>query len=250
MEIDFTTLILELINFVILVWLLKHFLYQPILNVVDQRQSAINQQLLAAQTAKDDAANIQEEYRQRLAQIDKERQQAIRRLEEELDAKRSKTLQDIRDAAAREEEKALRARENRDQQWRREVEQQALLLATRFASKLFNRIADENTHQRLVQEALKALQTLTEEQCRQLQRQLNTGQDTIVYSALPLAAEEREQLQSCLIQQLNIQGSICYQENSELIAGIRVAVGAWTLGLNLADELKGFADCIHEPLIS
>jgi len=244
MEIDFTTLILELVNFLILMLLLKHFLYKPILNVVGQRQANIDQQLQAAQTARNEAVKIQADYQDRLAQIDRERQQAMHLLEEEMNTKRAKTLQDIRDAATREEEKSLRARENKELQWRREVEQQALLLSTRFAANLLRRVTDADLHHRLVQLALEEFQSLDDSQRQQLVNQGNA----IISTAITLNNDEQQQLRDCLQKNLKIKGDVAFKENKDLIAGIRLAVGAWTLGFNLADELSGFANCIHEPM--
>ena len=36
-----------------------------------------------------------------------------------------------------------------------------------------------------------------------------------------------------------------FEERPELIAGLRLSVGDWSLGLNLRDELEGFADQAH-----
>lgn len=249
MEIDLTTLILELINFLILVWLLKHFLYQPILNVVNQRQAGINQQLQAAQSAREEAAKIQADYQHRLAEIEQERQRALHALDEELNTKRTKALQEIRHAASREEEKALQARQNKGQQWRREVEQQALLMASRFAAMLFRRIANEDLHRRLVSLALEELKTLPASHLQRIRQQenLQANISPIISSAFPLDESEKQQLQNCLHEQLHIRNPIQFNDDKDLIAGFRLAIGAWTLELNLANELKGFINCIHEP---
>ena len=39
MELDWTTFILEIINFLVLVWILHRFLYQPVMNVIAQRRA-------------------------------------------------------------------------------------------------------------------------------------------------------------------------------------------------------------------
>lgn len=41
MDFDWTTFILEIINFLILIWILKHFLYRPVLKVISERRSGI-----------------------------------------------------------------------------------------------------------------------------------------------------------------------------------------------------------------
>ena len=50
MLIDWFTVGAQALNFLILVWLMKHFLYQPILHAIDAREKKI-----AAELAKGDA---------------------------------------------------------------------------------------------------------------------------------------------------------------------------------------------------
>ena len=52
MELDWTTFILELVNFVVLVWILNRFLYRPVMNVIDQRKAAIQRTLAEAETTR------------------------------------------------------------------------------------------------------------------------------------------------------------------------------------------------------
>ena len=33
-----------------------------------------------------------------------------------------------------------------------------------------------------------------------------------------------------------------FEEDSDLLAGVRISIGSWTLGANLRDELEGFAE--------
>ena len=62
MNFDWTTFALEAINFLILVWLLKRFLYRPILDAVARRQAAVARTLADAEAARVDAARLREEY--------------------------------------------------------------------------------------------------------------------------------------------------------------------------------------------
>ena len=39
MQFDWTTFVLEVLNFLVLLWILKRFLYQPVLDVLDARQA-------------------------------------------------------------------------------------------------------------------------------------------------------------------------------------------------------------------
>ena len=55
MLIDWFTVLAQLVNFLILVWLLKRFLYRPILDAIDAREKRIAAELADADAKKDDA---------------------------------------------------------------------------------------------------------------------------------------------------------------------------------------------------
>ena len=65
MLIDWFTVGAQLLNFAILVWLMKRFLYQPILRAVDAREKHIAQALAQAEADKAQAAQESELFRQR-----------------------------------------------------------------------------------------------------------------------------------------------------------------------------------------
>lgn len=65
MELDATTVVLEIINFIILVALLKHFLYRPIQQAIEKRQAQIKTSLDEAARLKTEAEGIQATYEAR-----------------------------------------------------------------------------------------------------------------------------------------------------------------------------------------
>jgi F-type H+-transporting ATPase subunit b len=52
MLIDWFTVGAQVVNFLILVWLLKRFLYKPILHAIDEREQRIAKELADADTRK------------------------------------------------------------------------------------------------------------------------------------------------------------------------------------------------------
>lgn len=100
MEFDWTTLVLQAVNFLVLVWLLHHFLYRPVLDAIDRRRAAESRAL-------EDAAESQ-----RAAEAERARWQAEQaRLETEREALRQTAE---RTAAARAHEVVQEARREAD----------------------------------------------------------------------------------------------------------------------------------------
>ena len=65
MLIDWFTVIAQVVNFLILVWLLKRFLYRPILNAIDAREKRIAAKIADADAKEAEAQKQREEYQQK-----------------------------------------------------------------------------------------------------------------------------------------------------------------------------------------
>lgn len=65
MEFNWTTFFLEIINFLVLIWILKRLLYQPIKKVILARKEAVQKTLDAANQAKKEATDLQAKYEDR-----------------------------------------------------------------------------------------------------------------------------------------------------------------------------------------
>jgi F-type H+-transporting ATPase subunit b len=66
MNFDWTTFALEVVNFLILVWILKHFFYRPVLAVIETRRAENEKNLAQADTLRSEAQSLKDEYANRL----------------------------------------------------------------------------------------------------------------------------------------------------------------------------------------
>ena len=62
MQIDWFTLVAQIVNFLILIWLLKKFLFRPVQNVMKKRENEITSRLEEARNRLNEAEKKVEEY--------------------------------------------------------------------------------------------------------------------------------------------------------------------------------------------
>ena len=95
------TLLVQMVNFLILIVLLQRFLYKPLTQFLATRADGIKRSLEEAKAAREAAAKAQQEYEARIAATRREaaalRESAVREVEEE----RQRLLKVSRDEAAR-----------------------------------------------------------------------------------------------------------------------------------------------------
>ena len=77
LQLDLQQIISQALSFLLLLWVLRRFAWRPLLEILDQRRSRIEQDLREASERKAQMARLQEEYAQRLAKIEEEARSKI-----------------------------------------------------------------------------------------------------------------------------------------------------------------------------
>jgi F-type H+-transporting ATPase subunit b len=246
LELNWSTVLLEILNFLILVWILKRFLYQPVLDVIARRRAGIEKTLAEAKARHADAVDLQKQYEGRLSEWNRERQQAREVLARELEAERTRKLAELQTVLEQEQEKVRVAGERRQADTLRKMEETALLNATRFSTHLLKLASGADLETRLVDLAIAGMAKLPAGRIADLRNSYGKPPESIrVASAYPLADEQRRQLEQALAAIVGKETPLHFEQDSKLLAGVRISIGAWVLGANLLDELKGFMELAH-----
>src|SRR5271154_4298373 len=96
MLIDWFTVGAQALNFLILVWLLKHFLYKPILNAIDAREKRIARELADADAKKAEAQKEHDEFQHKNEEFDQQRAALLAKAADEAKAERQRLLDEAR----------------------------------------------------------------------------------------------------------------------------------------------------------
>ena len=73
MELSWPTFILEIVHFLVLVWILKRFLYKPILQAIGQRKALIEKNLADAEARQSEAEALEQQFQKRLTDWENEK---------------------------------------------------------------------------------------------------------------------------------------------------------------------------------
>lgn len=99
MLIDWFTVGAQAINFLILIYLLKRFLYRPILRAMDRREERITDRLREAAERSEEAGTRAADLERRQAELAEKRDAMMKAAEEEADVKRRELLEKVRSEA-------------------------------------------------------------------------------------------------------------------------------------------------------
>ncbi|MCX7098426.1 MAG: F0F1 ATP synthase subunit delta [Methylococcales bacterium] len=247
MEFNLSTFSLEIINFLILIWILQRLFYKPVLAAIAKRKQFIEQALNEANAMKLQAEAQHTLYENRLKLWAQEKQAALNGLHEQIDAER-KTLMAELEVELNQERQKLEVNCQRQQNGLIQLaQQQALQNGARFAAMLLTQAASPTLEASLLGMLMDNLKTLPEA-CLASMQALGTNQPipVSISSAYPLTDEQKRQLEQKLDGLANNPLSPHYHQDTALIAGIRVDIGAWVLNANLQYELTAFAEMANE----
>jgi F-type H+-transporting ATPase subunit b len=126
------------------------------------------------------------------------------------------------------------------------IEETALVQGARFATRLLEQAAGQDTETRLVELVINELSQLSAERVTALRNSYGKAPEAIVVvSAFPLTTDQAGRLERALTKTTEVTIPTRFEQDSGLIAGLHITIGAWVLGANLRDELKGFAELAH-----
>lgn len=243
MELNASTFILEIVNFLVLIWILQHFLYRPVMAVIARRQAAIRDQLDEAQKLQEAGESLRQQYESRLEDWQQEREKARQALDAEMDALRSQRLQTLDNELAQLRDKAKLAQAHQQAEQKRENESAALDLASAFVTRLLEQMAGPALEALLIDLTLQQLSTATADNPLPITQSWNAPPTEIqVESAYPLPIERQQLLTQQLQAATGLDAPVIFRQTPDLLAGLRITLGSWVLQANLRDELRGFTE--------
>ncbi|MER3399199.1 MAG: ATP synthase F0 subunit B [Chloroflexota bacterium] len=147
-------LLAQLVNFILLLVLLRIVLYQPVMRMLDERAARVRQSMEQAELIRRQAEQIQQEFQARIDQARREGQQIIAEAHRAAEQVRQQKLQEALGEAeallARARAEIERERDAAIAQLRREFADLTVLATER----VIGRVLDRDDHRRLIEEVL------------------------------------------------------------------------------------------------
>lgn len=247
MEFTWTTFFLEILNFLVLLWILQRLLYKPIKKVILDRKAEVQEAVDAANKLKKEATELREKYENREKEWEKEKEERMLQLQHEIQDEKKRRLVVLENTLKVEKEKALAQEEQRIASLVAEKEKIVIANSIKLSAQFLKSFADVELENKILMFFLKALENLNEEKIAALKKEVivhdNNNPTIQIQSAFPLTDEQKKQITSC-IEKISGQQQLIYNftVNPELLAGFQLSIGSIVLDANLRHELKIFAE--------
>ena len=246
---DWFTIGAQTLNFLILVWLMKRFLYKPILDAIDAREKRIALALADAAAKQTEAQQKRDEYQQKTGAFDLQRNDLLAKAREEIKAERQRLLDEARQAADALSVKRRDALTSELRSLHQDIARRSQQEVFAIAQKVLSDLSGSSLEERMVEVFTQRLRGHDPEARAGLVGALKSSSNTaLVRSAFELPPARRDALRQALNDAFPPDIQISYETRPDVIGGIELIANGWKLPWNIADFLASMEQDVDDLL--
>jgi F-type H+-transporting ATPase subunit b len=249
MLIDWFTVGAQVLNFLILVWLMKRFLYKPILKAIDAREKRIAKELADAAATMAEATKERVEFHRKSRDFDLQRAALLSKATDEAKAERRRLLDEARGAAdtmgARRLEALANEARNLNQALARRMQDEVFAITR----KALGDLASTGLEQRMGEAFTRRLRELNGEARQVLAAALKTAAEpALVRSAFDLPDDQRAAIQSTINETFSAEVPVRFETAPDLVGGIELSSKGRKVAWSISDYLSSLEQVVGELL--
>jgi F-type H+-transporting ATPase subunit b len=251
MLIDWFTIGAQTLNFLILVWLMKRFLYKPILQAIDAREKRIATELADADAKKAEAQKERDEFQRKNEEFDHQRAALMSKATDEVKTERQRLLDQVRKDSDALRAKRLDSLKHEQLALNQEIIRWTQKEVFAIARKTLADLAATSLEARMSEMFIQRLRALTGATKEQLATALRTStQPARVRSADDLPPEQRAVMQKAINETFSADIHLQFETVPELVSGIELIANgqkvAWSIAEYLAALEKSAGELLHD----
>lgn len=238
MEIDWFTVIAQLVNFLILVWLLRRFLYKPVLNAVDEREKKIASQLEDAAMKKAAARKEKELFIQKNEAFDLAHAEKLEEAQKRVKSEKQRLYEE-----ARKESTALRLKLEESLKQQEQALKEALKRRTKeevfsIAGQALSDLANADLEEQVINVFIEKIRGLSQADKAKFVDALTIKDGSIrIKSVFELSQSSKQQLEKAIEEITDKKTAFQYRLEPELVSGIMLETADFQLSWSIDSYL-------------
>lgn len=239
MLIDWFTVGAQIINFLVLLAILRYFLYDRILAAIKAREETIAQMHEEAEKAIGAAEATRMAFEAKAEELESDRKRRLEGMEKEIEAARQGLIRQAQQETDQLKERWQEHLRNQSEAFVMALSQQALHESCEMARSLLSEMADASLEEQMIRAMARELERLPVEKKEQLREAIAVLTEPItVRSGFHLSPTSQAQLRDTLKQTIGYQGEWQFQVDPSLICGAVLSVGGFEIRWELKEQLQ------------
>jgi F-type H+-transporting ATPase subunit b len=238
MTFNIWTFLFEVVNFLVLAYILHRLLYRPLREAVERRRMAHEQAQAEAQESRQKADVFLLQLKTQLAEVDRVRQETIRQAHEQALADRKKLLDEASSTVQARQEAARTALAREREETLRALHEEIVNQAVELSRRLLHEAADSTLEEQLANRLAETLEQLPETDRQAVRRDWNPQSGAVLEAARDVDGQALERLSTAVAALVGQPTSVKIEPRTSLIAGLRLRLGGRVWDASVDGQLK------------
>lgn len=249
MNIDWFTFVAQIVNFLILVMLLRWLLYGPIVRAMQRREAGIANRLEEAEQRLREADEKAQQYDRKNQAIDAKRQQLLDEARRDAQQESDRLRKDAHERVQSKRAEWLAAFEHEREELLTESRRQAGRLATEATRRTLQQLADASLEEQMCAAFTSRLRKLDDETLEDVARQLDNGKGIVsIRSTFDMPDQCRDRLQETVGDVFGKDAKLSFETSPELVCGFELDAGGYIFGWNVNEFVRTLEHDFNERL--
>ena len=249
MHIDWFVLFCQIFNFLLLVYLLKRFLYGRIIKAMDDREAKITARFAEAEVLKVKATEAAEIYDKRNQLFTEKSEQMLNEASIAAEAKRKELMEKVRAEVELIKVRWQDMLVSEQDAFFQDLRQRAAKQIYSTARKALTDLADVDLEERIIDEFIRRIGELDKEKSAQIRKAISgQGNKIVIQSAFAIPPQTRGSIEQALNKQISNGFTIRYDTQPEIVSGIELRVNGHKIAWSLNEYLETLVENLSETL--
>ena len=237
-----------MVNFLILMGLLRRYLYKPILKAIDQREETIAATLKDAQAKREEADKQRDSFVAQNIKLDQQSESLLDKAREEADREGKQVLEQARAQADKLTANRLKALREQEKELCHSLFSRTQKEAFELARQVLSDLGDVELQDQIVEVFLKRLGELKEAEAKAIGEMDARASSPVLRSAFELRPSQRASLEQAITSLLHSESSPRFEVSPDLLMGLELVTGGYKLPWNGSNSLRQLEEEAAEVL--
>ena len=253
MHIDWFVFFAQIVNFLILVFLLKHFLYGRIIKAMDDREAKIVSRFEEAERLKKETQEAAAAWEKKNQSLHDMSEDILNKARETAENSRAELTQKAREEVDQIQQRWYEALESEKRTFLENLSQRSGTYVYDTIRKILSDLSDTELEQKIVSVFVKRIQDADDEKLDLLRKSATTAETGItIRSAFDLSAEQQRTIHESLRPYIPEELEITYEITSKAVAGIEMVLHghkiSWSINEYISSLEKSFSHILKEEM--
>lgn len=249
MNINWFTVIAQLLNFLILAWLLKKFLYKPVLDAIDAREKRIAARLQDAKAKQEDAIKEKDEFFEKNKQFDGQKKELLEKAIADAQVQKDKLIEAARkevNALHTKQQKALKdQQENLERDLAQKLQQQVFDISRKALADMASVSLEEQTTNLFISR----LEALKDDHKQQFIDAFRSGtRPILIQTAFDLPKNQQKEIMQSVGDILGKNTEFEFKTAPGMISGIELTTNGYKLAWSISAYLDSLRNTVSKTI--